>query len=942
MGTFFRRLFSAFGRSGPSPREWLAVEDRVADALVGTDGLAGAAPKILETIGKAFGWRYGVLFVPDASEARLKALATWAAPDANSEEFAEVMRSRPVARGERLAGKVWGARVPRHASDAATLSEADPSGAVGLGGAFAFPLVHGDECQGVVEFFDAKPIRLDPASSVAAAALGKHLGRFATRTRALRVLAAREADLSDLLANGPAGIVAADAEGRILLANRAELQTLGYHREEYVGRHVEDFHEDPETARELVRRLNRGEEVRGLLARVRSKDRGLRWVSIDANATFRDGRFVRSRLISRDVTAEREAEDLLARSERRFRTLVESVEDHAIAALDAEGRVTAWNAGAERALGWAAAEALGRDVEETFPTEDRQSGLPGRLVRIAADEGQVRHEGWRVRRNGSRFYAEAVYAALRDATGKLEEVVVLVRDLTERRHADDLRRRGEEIEAENRSMLRSQRGPEDALRGVSEAVRGPVNASIAAAERLRAAARAGRTPESADAEAVLAGAGMMRVALDRMTEISAGPSRPVRFRPRPVDPLRIATEVRDLLGAAATDRRIRIDVDVDPGLGGLVTDPDRLRQVVYNLLGNGVRASRERGRVVLRVAGEGPDQFRVEVEDSGIGISPETLKEAWRPRPPGIDETAPQNALAATQVVVEQQGGRVGARSTPGRGSTFFAVLPRVLESEGKEGGGGHDAPARRRVLVLTDDVATRAGLSWTFGNAGHEVVPATRSQDALDAIRARRCDIVAVDLLIKGTTAVEFAALLKHEAMDRRPACLLACVGAGAAGVAAAAVSDVLPRPAPTDRLLAALERFGVARGRTHPVLVVDSDLEVLRATTRAVEALGYRAVAEPDGDAALRSAADDVPTAVIVAPFVLGIDGFTFLRLLRSRPELRVVPVLFTVPAKPTEAEAEQLLEMAGGAPGRESGAAARVLVDAEAVCAATLRAR
>lgn len=935
MASFLKRLFRRSADPMVPSREWVVLETRVSEALSGSDGFGSAAPKLLEAIGTAFRWKFGAAWLPDAKGERLRAAALWTAPGFEAREFANDAFERSFAPGAALVGSVWKTGRLVVADDVSTLDRAQVAGSVGLRGAFAFPILHEDRCLGVIEFWDVAPVSLPETLAGWMTTLGRSVGRFAATRATFRRQSAREAELAEFVSSAPVGIHSTDADGRILLANDAELDLLGYAREEYVGRRVEEFHCDPATARDLVERLRNGEAIRGLEVRVRRKDGAERWLQVYANGLFHGDRFVRSRVFSRDFTAIHREREEVAAKERRFRTLVDTVPDHAMIAVDAQGCVRAWTASAERLFGWTETQAAGKDLDATFPREDRTGGLPLRLVKIATDEGHVRQEGWRVRRDGSRFWAEAVYSALRDESGALEEVMVLVRDLSERRRAEDLRRRGEEIETENRVILGQDRGQVEALRGVSEAVRGPMAALSQSAERIRSAARSGAAPEGADAEAVLAGAGMMRVALDRMVEIASGAGRPLPLFPVPVDALRLAMEVRDILHGPATERRIRIDVDVETDLGGLVTDPVRLRQVVYNLLANGIRSSRERGRVALRISAEGPEEFRVEVEDSGIGMAPEALKNAWLPRRSGADGSADGNALAATRMLVEQQGGRVGARSSPGRGSTFFAVLPRALAVEAARASPVVEESPRRRVLVVTGDVATRASLSWTLGNGGHEVVAAGQAQEAIDAVREKRCDVVAVDLLLKGTSAVEFAALLRREPAARRPICLLACVGAGSAGVAVAAVADLLPRPAPTETLFATLERYGVPRGRAKPVLVVDADLAVLQATAHAVEALGYRAVAEPDGDAALRSAAEETPAAVIVAPFALGLDGFSFLRHLRGRPGARSLPVLLTVPATPTDEDTRRLLEMAGAVPGAEAGAASRVLEDVEAAC-------
>jgi PAS domain S-box-containing protein len=266
------------------------------------------------------------------------------------------------------------------------------------------------------------------------------------------------------------------ADGRVLWANRAELDFLGYSKHEYVGKSIIDIHADPRTAQELLRRLADGETVRQFEARLRRRDGTFVDALIDANVRWEDRKFVRARCITRDNTSQKSTEARLRRdrdeletsirertrdlqgandelhresterqraedtqrlSEMRFRLLVEGVKDYAIYMLSPDGIIVSWNIGSERIKGYTAEEILGRPQSMFYTDEDRNANKPERLLESAKAHGRIEEEGWSVRKDGSRFWSHVVITALRDPSGRLIGFAKITQDLTERRRADE-------------------------------------------------------------------------------------------------------------------------------------------------------------------------------------------------------------------------------------------------------------------------------------------------------------------------------------------------------------------------------------------------------------------------------------------------------------------------------------------------------------------------
>ena len=289
-----------------------------------------------------------------------------------------------------------------------------------------------------------------------------------------------DSDAADFCEQAAVPLSSIGPDGRILWANRAELEFLGYTKHEYFGRSIIDVHADPRTAQELLRRLADGVTVRQFETRLRRRDGTFVDALIDANVRWEDRKFVRARCITRDnspakatelrlrldrdeletsirertrdlqgandelhrESAERQrAEDTQLLSEMRFRLLVESVKDYAIYMLSPDGIVVSWNVGAERIKGYVAEEILGRHHSMFCTEDDRISRKPDQLLEAATVQGRVEEEGWSVRKDGSRFWSHVSVTALRDPAGRLIGFAKVTQDLTERRRADEERAR---------------------------------------------------------------------------------------------------------------------------------------------------------------------------------------------------------------------------------------------------------------------------------------------------------------------------------------------------------------------------------------------------------------------------------------------------------------------------------------------------------------------
>jgi PAS domain S-box-containing protein len=374
-------------------------------------------------------------------------------------------------------------------------------------------------------------------------------------------------------------------------------------------------------------------------------------------------------------------EDLLRESEERFRLLVSAVVDYAIFLLEPDGTIASWNAGAERVKGYRADEIIGRHFSTFYTPEDRADGVPDRGLRHALEHGRWESEGWRVRRDGTRFWADVVITALHGADGVHRGFAKVTRDLTDRKRNEDALRAIAERERETAARLRElDRMKSDLVAIVAHDLRGPVGLlrnllealetgwdQLDDGQRLDAVRRMARRSGSL--------AGLVDDVLD-LAHIEAGA---IEVTATVVDLAEVIDHVVDDAAVLHPGREVRVAAH---GQLKALVDAHRTWQILSNLLSNALKYSPVDSPVDItteRVGGE----IVVAVEDRGPGIRPEDEDTAFARfgRLPGTPGTPGSGlGLFIARSFAEAQGGRVWLSSTPGEGTTFFVALPAVDE----------------------------------------------------------------------------------------------------------------------------------------------------------------------------------------------------------------------------------------------------------------------
>jgi PAS domain S-box-containing protein len=507
--------------------------------------------------------------------------------------------------------------------------------------------------------------------------------------RQASVLGKAEQKFRSLLEAAPDAMIISSEDGRINLVNSQAEAMFGFEREALIGRSILSLVPEWTGGSIAAPGSSTASVHRELWGRSKNQVEFPIEISVSPLQTD-DGLLLISAL--RDVTERRKADRALLESEAKFRLLVENVVDYAIFMLDPDGYIVSWNAGAERIHGYRTEEIIGGHLSRFYPLEDdqRDSAQLGRVeaaLKAAAAEGRFEAEAWRMRKDGSRFWASVVLTALRDQDGRLLGFVKVTRDITDRKKADEeihelnaslerrVAERTEELVASNEALLQSNEDLNQFAYAASHDLQEPLR-MVALFSQMLHSAYAGRLDPEADQyiSYVVNGAQRMEQLLKDLLEYSQVGSK----SEGPAQPLDCGKIMEKVL--------LNLQVSIEQN-GASVTWSDlptvpahevRMVQLLQNLVGNAIKY---RGKEPPRIhvsAHRRHTGWMFSVQDNGIGIGPEYAQQIFGvfKRLHGHNYPGTGIGLAICQRIVERYGGRIWVESTEGEGSTFCFTLP--------------------------------------------------------------------------------------------------------------------------------------------------------------------------------------------------------------------------------------------------------------------------
>ncbi|MBY5333642.1 PAS domain S-box protein [Rhizobium leguminosarum] len=563
-------------------------------------------------------------------------------------------------------------------------------------------------------------------------------------------------------------------EGIVTSWNTGAQRFKGYKPSEILGEHFSRFYLDEDRAAGVPARALATAEEDGRFEGEgwrRRKDGSRFWAHVVIDPIRRSsGELIGYAKITRDLTERRAAEKAIRQSEEQFRRLVQGVSDYAIYMLDPNGNVSSWNFGAERIKGYRPQEIIGRHFSTFYTPEDREAGLPETALGIARAEGRFEREGWRVRKDGTRFWASIVIDAIRDDEGDVLGFAKITRDITEKMETQRA------LEQAREELFQSQKMEAigQLTGGIAHDFNNLLMAVLGSLEILKK-----RMPQDLSLTSLVDNAmqGAQRGAA--LTQRMLAFSRRQELHMEPIDVSGLVRGMMDMLSRSLGPLTV-IETSFPVRLPTILTDPNQLEMAILNLVVNARDAMPSGGRIMLRASeeslpsGKGPlspgRYVRIAVIDEGEGMDAKTLEQAITPffTTKGVGKGTGLG-LSMVQGLASQSGGRLIMKSSLGEGTTAELWFPVASVEQATEAAADRpqqeDNAARRlRIVAVDDDGLVLMNTTLMLEDLGHTVFEAMAGPEALDILRKQQVDLVICDHAMPRMTGSQLADAIRSE----------------------------------------------------------------------------------------------------------------------------------------------------------------------------------
>lgn len=579
--------------------------------------------------------------------------------------------------------------------------------------------------------------------------------------------AASNAELADFVENAVEGLHRVGPDGTILWANRAELQLLGYEWEEYVGRHIADFHADPATIDYILTTLLSGGALYDQPARLRCKDGAIKHVLIHSNGHFEDGQLRYTRCFTRDATERHERDVALAQRD----AMLLNAPVAAALLMGPELRFHLVNRRYCELVG--CDELVGRTFGEAFPRL-AGSGVAERIAHVFATGEPYHAEELALSRLDLRGQPEERYfkfslEPLTGVDGRPDGVILVAVEVTEHvRSRQAIERAHREREQLLVELSAASQAKDEFLAMLGHELRNPLSPIVTALQLMR---MRGDGAHGREGEIIQRQVDHLVRLVDDLLDVSRVTRGKIELKVERVALARVIDKAVEMASLLIEQRRHQLQVEIEPGLEW-EGDPVRLAQVVSNLLTNAARYTEPGGRLWLRVRRDGLDAVEISVRDTGIGLASEVREQVFELFFQGkrsIDraEGGLGIGLALVKNIVELHGGSVHAHSEGrGLGSEFVVRLPlssaALTLAPSEPVAAALLGVAPQRVLLVDDNADGADTLGRLLRAHGHTVEVYHDPVGALAAVDRFRPDLALLDIGLPVLDGYQLAARIR------------------------------------------------------------------------------------------------------------------------------------------------------------------------------------
>jgi PAS domain S-box-containing protein len=573
-----------------------------------------------------------------------------------------------------------------------------------------------------------------------------------------------------------------DPAGHVVSWNPGAERIKGYTADEIVGAHFSRFYTDEDRAADAPGRALKiaAETGRFTTEAWRCRKDGSRfWALVAIDAIRHGDKLIGFAKITRDMTEQHMAQLAALESERGFRLLVQGVTDYAIYLLSPEGRITNWNAGAERIKGYTSSEIVGEHFSRFYTPEDVETGLPGRALAAAVRDGRYEAEGWRCRKDGSRFWAGVLVDAIYD-NGQLIGFAKITRDLSERRAAQiQLEQSREQLfQAQKMEAIGQLTG------GIAHDFNNLLTGITGSLELLKARVAQGRI---GDLDRFITAAHSAALRAGSLTHRLLAFARRQALDPKQISANTLITGMLEMV-QRTVGPGIRVDTMLMSGLWPTLCDPHQLENAILNLCINARDAMPDGGKLTIETANICIDDSSARerdmaagqyteicVTDTGTGMPPDIVARVFEPffttKPIGQGTGL---GLAMIYGFVKQSDGQVRITSELGVGTAVHIYLPRDTGAAEDDAPGVKPAEAARAkagetILIVDDEPTVRMLITEVLEGLGYAAIEAADATSGLKVLQSNvRIDLLITDVGLPGSlTGVQMAEAARIDRPD-------------------------------------------------------------------------------------------------------------------------------------------------------------------------------